>query len=181
MFAFTLLRYLRVNFLQYINPSIIVCFPNSSVGLHPDAHFCVREICVYTNNADYIKYRIKKSEQFLSSSINVCLSKYSPTRSPFFCGDTPFCAFGYEIIDFYLTRKKTGRRYVLRTKNHTASVYREKARKKRWNNCSTFLILILLSFSQFLINPISCCFCVVEQFILIKNVSEVIFFFNLFI
>ena len=83
MFAFTLLRYLRVNFLQYINPSIIVCFPNSSVGLHPDAHFCVREICVYTNNADYIKYRIKKSEQFLSSSIIVCLSKYSPTRSPF--------------------------------------------------------------------------------------------------
>ena len=37
-------------------------------------------------------------------------SKPSPSIPPL-CGDTPFCAFGYEIIDFYLTRKKTGRRY----------------------------------------------------------------------
>ena len=28
-----------------------------------------------------------------------------------FCGDTPFYAFGYEIKDFFLIRKKTGRRY----------------------------------------------------------------------
>ena len=34
-------------------------------------------------------------------------------------GDTPFCAFGYEIIDFYLTRKKTGRRYVRCLFNYT--------------------------------------------------------------
>ena len=42
---------------------------------------------------------------------------FSPKPSPPifpFGGDTPFCAFGYEIIDFYLTRKKTGRRYGLR-------------------------------------------------------------------
>ena len=110
MFAFTLLWYLRVNFLQYINPSIIVCFPNSSVGLHPEAHFCVYVICIYTNNADYIKYRTKKYEQFLNPYIIVCFPEYF--LSIFVIGgDTPFCAFGYEIIDFYLTRKKTGRRY----------------------------------------------------------------------
>ncbi len=28
-----------------------------------------------------------------------------------FCGDTPFYAFENEIKDFFLTRKKTGRRY----------------------------------------------------------------------
>ena len=38
------------------------------------------------------------------------LSKYLPPIFPL-GGDTPFCAFGYEIKDFYLTRKKTGRRY----------------------------------------------------------------------
>ncbi len=135
MFAFTLLRYLRVNFLQYINPSIIVCFPNSSVGLHPDAHFCVREICVYTNNADYIKYRIKKSEQFLSSSINVCLSKYSPTRSPFFAAIHLFISSHNEIKDFCSMDKKTGRRYVRCLPVSTINIqfYRKIARKKRWN------------------------------------------------
>ena len=35
------------------------------------------------------------------------------------CGDTPFYAFGYEIEDFYLTRKKTGRRYVRRVYVYT--------------------------------------------------------------
>ena len=34
-------------------------------------------------------------------------------------GDTPFYAFGYEIEDFYLTRKKTGRRYVRRMHVYT--------------------------------------------------------------
>ncbi len=34
-------------------------------------------------------------------------------------GDTPFYAFGYEIEDFYLTRKKTGRRYVRRVYVYT--------------------------------------------------------------
>ena len=37
-------------------------------------------------------------------------SKYAPHILPL-GGDTPFYAFGYEIEDFYLTRKKTGRRY----------------------------------------------------------------------
>ena len=39
-------------------------------------------------------------------------------------GDTPFCAFGYEIIDFYLTRKKTVRRYLRRLQYHT--IYNQK-------------------------------------------------------
>ena len=34
-------------------------------------------------------------------------SKYAPHILPL-GGDTPFYAFGYEIEDFYLTRKKTG-------------------------------------------------------------------------
>ena len=38
------------------------------------------------------------------------LSKISPPIFPL-GGDTPFFAFGYEIKDFYLTRKNTGRRY----------------------------------------------------------------------
>ena len=42
-------------------------------------------------------------------------AKYTPHILPF-GGDTPFYAFGYEIEDFYLTRKKTGRRYGLRSK-----------------------------------------------------------------
>ena len=125
----------------------------------------------------------QKSKHFLNPSIIVGFPEYFLFIFVI-GGDTPFCAFGYEIIDFYLTRKKTGRRYGQRTKNHTASVYRKIAANKKTVehlSCSTVLILILLSFSQFLINPISRCFCVVEQFILIKNVSEVVFFFNLFI
>ena len=35
-------------------------------------------------------------------------------------GDTPFYAFGYEIEDFYLTRKKTGRRYSRRVRISTS-------------------------------------------------------------
>ena len=59
---------------------------------------------------------IEPKTNFTTTPIIVCLSKYPP---PIFVigGDTPFCAFGYEIKDFYLTRKKTGRRYGRRVFN----------------------------------------------------------------
>ena len=76
----------------------------------PGAHFCVRKICIYTNNAVPIKYLPKTQIQFAHPYSQYNISKISPTIFPL-GGDTPFCAFGYEIIDFYLTRKKTGRRY----------------------------------------------------------------------
>ena len=46
--------------------------PNSSVGSYPDAHFCVRGICIITNNAVQIKYRTKN-----------ITGKYSPHRDVF--------------------------------------------------------------------------------------------------
>ena len=55
----------------------------------PAAIYAVQTIYIPTNNADYIKYRTKKSEQFLSPSIIVCLSKYPPPVL-LFGGDTPF-------------------------------------------------------------------------------------------
>ena len=58
-----------------------------------------------------IKYRTQTFYHIPNSPIIVSFPKYPPPILPF-GGDTPFCAFGYEIEDFYLTRKKTGRRYV---------------------------------------------------------------------
>ena len=54
----------------------------------------------------------KPLEQFYTSSIIVYFQNPPPILP--LGGDTPFCAFGYEIEDFYLTRKKTGRRYLRR-------------------------------------------------------------------
>ena len=56
-----------------------------------------------------IEYRTQTFYQIPIPPIIVCLQTFS-TPSPL-GGDTPFYAFGYEIKDFYLTRKKTGRRY----------------------------------------------------------------------
>ena len=47
----------------------------------------------------------QKSKQFLNPYIIVCFPKYFLFIFVI-GGDTPFCAFGYEIIDFYLIRKK---------------------------------------------------------------------------
>ena len=60
-------------------------------GSHPAAIYVVRTIYIPTNNVVPIQYLTKN---------------LIPNG-----GDTPFYAFGYEIEDFYLTRKKTGRRY----------------------------------------------------------------------
>ena len=38
-------------YISRINPSIIVCSPKRNGGLHPAAQFCVRGICIITNNA----------------------------------------------------------------------------------------------------------------------------------
>ena len=57
-----------------------------------------------------IMCNVTRIDKFLNSSIIVGFPKYFLSIFPL-GGDTPFCAFGYEIIDFYLTRKKTGRRY----------------------------------------------------------------------
>ena len=46
--------------------------PKSSVGSLPDAHFCVRGICIITNNAVPIKYQTKNTT-----------GKYSPHRDVF--------------------------------------------------------------------------------------------------
>ena len=70
----------------------------------PGAHFCVRKICIYTNNAVLIKYLPKTQIQFAHPYSQYNISKISPTIFPL-GGDTPFCAFGYEIKDFYLTQK----------------------------------------------------------------------------
>ena len=68
-------------------------------GSHPAAIYVVRTIYIPTNNAVSIKYLTKN---------------LIPNG-----GDTPFYAFGYEIEDFYLTRKKNGRRYVRRVYVYT--------------------------------------------------------------
>ncbi len=47
---------------------------------------------------------------FTSPPTTMCQYSISPNPNPI-GGDTPFYAFGYKIKDFYLTRKKTGRRY----------------------------------------------------------------------
>ena len=62
-----------------------------------------------------IKYRTQTFYHIPNSPIILCFPKYSPPILPL-GGDTPFCAFGYEIEDFYLTRKKTGRRYLRRVR-----------------------------------------------------------------
>ena len=56
-----------------------------------------------------------KTQTIFKSTYHYVFSKYAPHILPL-VGDTPFYAFGYEIEDFYLTRKKTGRRYGLRSK-----------------------------------------------------------------
>ena len=104
----------------------------------PAAHFCVFGICIITNNAEHIKninhkpFPIYKHifalyvsrnvtahyvappymtfKPFTSPPTTMCQYSISPNPNPI-GGDTPFYAFGYEIKDFYLTRKKTGRRY----------------------------------------------------------------------
>ena len=65
-------------------------------SVNPAAIYVVRTIHTSTNNVVFIKYKTK-------------------TLIPI-GGDTLFYAFGYEIEDFYLTRKKTGRRYVRRVR-----------------------------------------------------------------
>ncbi len=87
--------------LPHITPIIIYPFifaTNAYVicngGSHPAAIYVVRTIYTPTNNVVPIQYHPKN---------------LIPNG-----GDTPFYAFGYEIEDFYLTRKKTGRRYVRR-------------------------------------------------------------------
>ena len=137
MFAFTLLWYLRVNFLQYVNPSIIVCFPNSSVGLHPDAHFCVHKIYKIINNGVFWKIKQISSPQTLLFSMIIW---WETVRSSVF-GVRLFAAIHLfisshnEIKDFCSMDKKTGRRYVRCLPVSTINIqfYREKARKKRWN------------------------------------------------
>ena len=68
-------------------------------GSHPAAIYVVRTIYTPTNNVVPIQYLTKNLIPL--------------------CGDTLFYAFGYEIEDFYLTRKKTGRRYVRRVYVYT--------------------------------------------------------------
>ena len=41
-----------------------MCFPERNGGLHPDAHFCVGGICIYINNAAFIKFRTKTKNNF---------------------------------------------------------------------------------------------------------------------
>ena len=94
-----------------------MCFPERNGGLYPAAHFWVFWIYVYINNAMPIQYLPKT------------FSNISPLG-----GDTPFCAFGYEIIDFYLTRKKTGRRYGLRLFNYIFIIVYASVRDVAWRH-----------------------------------------------
>ena len=87
-------------------------------SVNPAAHFCVREICIFTNNFVSIKYLHQTSNQKIYHTHHCVSSKFF-TPIIRFGGDTPFYAFGYEIEDFYLTRKKTGRRYVRRMHVYT--------------------------------------------------------------
>ena len=99
--------------MQYINPPIIVRLPERNGGLYPAAHLCVNEICITTNNAVFIKYINLKPFIIYKSTHYFMFSKFLPSLLPL-GGDTPFYAFGNEIKDFFLTRKKTGRRYERR-------------------------------------------------------------------
>ena len=115
---------------------------------NPAANFCVCGICIITNNVVFIKYKTKTIIPFIHpyspqtlvpsvtagtvcpAAIYVVRTIYTPTNNDVLIkyltknlipngGDTPFYAFGYEIEDFYLTRKKTGRRYVRRVYVYT--------------------------------------------------------------
>ena len=100
-----------------------------------------------------IKFRTKNLKQFLNSSIIVGFPKYFLSIFPL-GGDTPFCAFGYEIIDFYLTRKKTGRRYG-------------------WRSCIyTFYNLAIASVTAGTVCP-AAHFCVGEICIFTNNVVQI--------
>ena len=77
MFAFSLKYLYRTNYLQFTTLPIIMCFPNSSVGLHPDAHFCVRIKCIITNNGMRIKY--KNPNQFSQCVFSKTCSIHYPS------------------------------------------------------------------------------------------------------
>ena len=59
IFIFTLLYLRRVKPLQYINPPIIVCFPERNGAFHCAAIYVVFAIYIPTNNGEYIKHRAK--------------------------------------------------------------------------------------------------------------------------
>ncbi len=59
IFIFTLLYLRRVKPLQYINPPIIVCFPERNGAFHCAAIYVPYAIYKSTNNGEYIKHRAK--------------------------------------------------------------------------------------------------------------------------
>ncbi len=77
MFAISLKYLYRTNYLHFTTLPIIMCFPNSSVGLHPDAHFCVRIKCIITNNGMRIKY--KNPNQFSQCVFSKICSIHFPS------------------------------------------------------------------------------------------------------
>ena len=86
--------------------------------MNPRAIYNVYEIYNPTNNAVSIKIETKIPYNLETHIRKMCLSSHTSYILPI-CGDTPFCAFGNEIKDFYLTRKKTGRRYLRRLRIYT--------------------------------------------------------------
>ena len=108
-----------------------VRFTERNGGLHPAAHFCVKEICIFTNNVVSIKYRndsiitIYKfihhyvlTQYFFHTAttfppIFALSIKYLPKTSPLFAAIHLFISSHDEIKDFCSMDKKTGRRYVL--------------------------------------------------------------------
>ena len=107
----------------------------------PPAHFCAHRICISTNNALFIKNQNKNSIQFRNTYPKDVFIKSYFIHSPHWRR--------YTFLSHLTTKskisvrwiKKTGRRYVVRTKiiHHYKFISKRTANKKRTKSC-TFLL-----------------------------------------